>query len=87
MSVTDAASSGDKHLALAAIRDNLAARLDDPDARDAAAVARQLVAVLELLGEKSEGTDRVDELRARRSARIADAKAAARTAKVHKPRK
>ena len=68
MSVADAAASGDRVTILRAMRDVLAARLDDPDARDASAVARELRAVLSELAEgPAEEADFVDELRARRA--------------------
>lgn len=69
MSVADAAATGDRAAILAAIRDNLATRLDDPEIRDAASVARQLVGVLDALAEgPAEEADFIDELRARRAA-------------------
>jgi hypothetical protein len=68
VSVADAAASGDRVTILRAMRDVLAARLDDPDARDASAVARELRAVLSELAEgPAEEADFVDELRARRA--------------------
>jgi len=69
VSVSDAAATGDRAATLAAIRDNLAARLDDPEIRDAASVARQLVGVLDALAEgPAEEADFIDDLRARRAA-------------------
>jgi len=69
VSVSDAAATGDRAAILAAIRDNLAARLDDPEIRDAASVARQLVGVLDALAEgPAEEADFIDDLRARRAA-------------------
>jgi hypothetical protein len=68
VSVADAAASGDRVTILRAMRDVLAARLDDPDARDASSVARELRAVLSELAEgPAEEADFVDELRARRA--------------------
>jgi len=68
VSVADAAASGDRVTILRAMRDVLAARLDDPDARDTSSVARELRAVLSELAEgPAEEADFVDELRARRA--------------------
>ena len=69
MSVSDAAATGDRATILGAIRDNLAARLDDPEIRDAASVARLLIGVLDELAEgPAEEADFIDDLRARRAA-------------------
>jgi len=68
MTVRDAAESGDRRAILEALRANLAARLDDPEERAAAALARELRMVLAELAEgPAEEADFVDELRARRA--------------------
>ena len=64
----------DRVASLKAIRDLLAVSLEGCEPREAAALARQLVNVLAELDELGEArTDGIDELRARRVARIADA--------------
>lgn len=69
MSVELAAASGDRRATLEAMRQVLASRLDDPEERAAAAVARELRLVLAELAEgPAEEADFVDELRARRAA-------------------
>jgi hypothetical protein len=67
--------AGDDRVAsLRAIRDELARHMESCEPREAAALARQLVNVLADLDELREArTDGIDELRARRVARIADA--------------
>ena len=68
MTVSDAAAAGDRPGTLRAMALNLAARLDDPEERGAAAVARELRLILDALAEgPAEEADFVDELRARRS--------------------
>lgn len=68
MTVSDAAAAGDRPGTLRAMAANLAARLDDPEERGAAAVARELRLILDALAEgPAEEADFVDELRARRA--------------------
>ena len=83
MTVSDAAAAGDRPGTLRAMAANLAARLDDPEERGAAAVARELRLILDALAEgPAEEADFVDELRARR----AKATSVVVTAKSRKPR-
>ncbi|MFI6270723.1 hypothetical protein [Micromonospora zamorensis] len=67
--------TGDRRKSLEAIRDKLAAELDDAFGRDAATIAKELTSVIReidtLPGGKEVST--VDELTARRAARLADA--------------
>ena len=68
LTVSDAAAAGDRPGTLRAMALNLAARLDDPEERGAAAVARELRLILDALAEgPAEEADFIDELRARRS--------------------
>jgi len=77
VSVSEAAASGDRPTILRSMRDLLAARLDDPDARDVPAVARELRAVLAELAEgPAEEADFIDELRARRATATSGKRAA-----------
>lgn len=72
--VLSAAASGDRHQALVALRDRLAAAIDVCEPKDLAALSRQLVAVtseIEELAEPEHGT-LADQLAARRAARLAD---------------
>lgn len=79
MSVSDVVAGGDLRRSLEAVRDRLATELDTASPKDAAAIARQLTAVLEKL-DKLPGAgevtplDRIagavtDELAARRDRR------------------
>ncbi|GAA2364778.1 hypothetical protein [Streptomyces carpaticus] len=69
-----AISSGDRRTALEAVRDKLATELGRADGRDAAAVARELRAVLDALDALPGGeVSTLDDLSARREARRADA--------------
>lgn len=77
MSVSEAATSGDRPTILRSMRDILAARLDDPDTKDIPATARELRAVLAELAEgPAEEADFIDELRARRSTATSGKRAA-----------
>jgi len=75
--------AGDDRVAsLRAIRDELARHMEGCEPREAASLARQLVNVLAELDELREArTDGIDELRARRVARLADAANAVEPAK------
>jgi hypothetical protein len=66
---------GDRRAALEAIRDKLAAELDDAEGRDAATVAKELRATLAELESLPGGKEAsaVDDLSARRAKRRADA--------------
>ena len=75
MYMHDAAQTGDRTTALVALRDHLAAAIDDAEPRELAALARQfqaVVAELDQLLTPAEGSI-TDELRARRAARLAAA--------------
>lgn len=76
MSIRKAAASNDELKVLKALRDRLAADLDaSTDARDVAPLARQLQIVAARISElePSSEVSIVDQLAARRAARIADA--------------
>lgn len=66
---------GDRRAALEAIRDKLAAELQDVTGRDAAAIAKELRATIAELDALPGGREvsKVDDLAARRAARRADA--------------
>lgn len=69
--VLEAARSGDVRTSLVAIRDNLALRLENCPARDAAAIAKQLSDVIQQIDElpKPEGASLVDQLARKRADR------------------
>lgn len=74
----DIVRSGDRRASLEALRDHLAARLDDdPHPRDAAPLAQRLADVLATLADlpESGGKSVVDELTAKRARRQAEAAA------------
>ena len=73
--LVDAVAGGDRRKSLEAIRDKLAAELRDTVGRDAAALAKELRAVISELDGLPGGKERstVDELAARRAGRLADA--------------
>jgi hypothetical protein len=70
-------ASGDRRRALSALRDRLAAELDDPDAdaRVVAVVSKELRAVVQELDGLSGGEEvrPVDEIAAKRAKRLSDA--------------
>jgi hypothetical protein len=70
-----AVESGDRRASLEAIRDKLARELAETGGRDAAAIAKELRAVISELDGLPGGKERstVDELAARRAGRLADA--------------
>jgi hypothetical protein len=72
MSLTQAAAGGDQRATLEALRNRLAADIDDCDSkRDLAALSKQMVDVLAAIAELPEGreTSAADEIAARRAAR------------------
>ena len=73
--LVSAVESGDRRKALEAIRDKLAVELHDTPGKDAAALAKELRAVISELDGLPGGKERsaVDELAARRANRLADA--------------
>ena len=70
--VSEVAAKGDRRATLESIRANLARRLDDPAAKDAASLARQLVVVLaELESLPTAEVSPRDEIAKRRADRLA----------------
>lgn len=70
MSVSEAARSGDRRETLVALRDFLAARLEEASDRDAAALALRLQSVLAELGDVGGAeVSAVDDLAAKRASR------------------
>ncbi|MET9301773.1 hypothetical protein ABZX66_20865 [Micromonospora aurantiaca] len=67
--------NGDRRLSLEAIRDKLAFELDEAFGRDAATIAKELASVIRELDSIPGGKEvsTVDQLAARRAARLADA--------------
>lgn len=68
--------SGDRRRSLEAIRDRLAAELQDAEGRDVAPISKELRAVIDQLDRIPGGKEvsKRDELAARRARRLADAK-------------
>lgn len=74
MNLEDAVASGDRRLALTALRDRLARAIGDAEEKSIAALAKQLADVLRELDAMPVGNEesKVDELAQRRLARRAD---------------
>lgn len=73
LGLTDAVNTGDRRVALVALRDHLARTITAAEPGQVAALARQLTLVLEALDAMTAGTETtaLDELTARRAARRA----------------
>lgn len=69
--VSDAVMTGDRHQGLVALRNRLAAAVDEATPRDLPALVLRLTDVMGQLGEIAEGASPIDEVNARRAARRA----------------
>lgn len=75
MALSDEIASGDRQRALEALREAVAAQLEEAEPKEAAALSRELRQILGELDKLSAGArgDSVDDLAARRAARRSDA--------------
>lgn len=72
--LVEAVESGDQRAALEAIRARLASELEDAEGKDVAPIAKELRAVIDALASLPGGEEStLDQLQARRAARLANA--------------